>query len=196
MTLLAAAAAAGFGMAGDGAPDSRIAALAAHVERHPELSAADVYKFLHQGVFGPGHMISDRGAAESYLDREVKSLGEAAGDEPLCEPLGGSPHMVRIHLRPFLAAGLDTGALVECFVASANRVAGDPAAMDRALVRAVKWLEAGGKIALAANLEALRFEHQPQGFPALHHGDAYRNAYHPAYRVVSADLAHENGWCD
>jgi hypothetical protein len=181
--------------AGGAAAEDRVAALADHLLRHPEAEATDAYKFLHQGVFGPGHMVSDRAAAARYLEGELASLSSGDAFEPLCEPLGGDPSLVRIHLRPFVSAGHDPDDLVDAFVASANRVTGSPEAMDRVLESAIRWLEADGQSGLATELGRLRTELQPEAFPALHHSAAYRTAYHPAYRVVLEESARQHTWC-
>jgi len=176
-------------------PDDPGAALTVHLERHPEAEAVDIYKFLHQGIFGPGHMIPDRSAAERYLEHEAKNLEPVVHAEDLCERLGGDPGMVRIHLRPFVEAGEDPELLLELFVVSANEIDGDPEKMDQALRAATAWLETQGKTELAGCLEDLRVEQQPNGFPALHHSERFRTAYKPAYRIVVRDLAEVRGWC-
>jgi len=178
--------------AGAGAPGGE---LAAHLERYPVAEAVDVYKFLHQRVFGPGHMIPDRAAAERFLVREIESLEAPLPGEPVCERLGGDPPMLRVHLRPFLAASFDEAALLDAFVRSANRIEGDRKTMDRALGDAARWLRSTGKAALADDLDRLRAEQRPQGFPALHHSERFRAGYKPAYRVILAGYAIEHGWC-
>jgi len=86
-------------------PRAQATALADELRLHPEAAADDAYKFLHQGVFGPGHAVDDRQSAERLLDQEIAGLAPAAVEDPLCQPLGGPTPMARIHLRPFLAAG-------------------------------------------------------------------------------------------
>ena len=46
-------------------------AFGAHLDGHPLAGAEDLYKFLHQAVFGPGHAISNRGAAAGWLGRKT-----------------------------------------------------------------------------------------------------------------------------
>jgi hypothetical protein len=181
---------------GSGGVDGQIPAIADHLERHPLATAVDLYKFIHQGVFGPGHMVSDRSAAAAYLSRELAGLGPAEGTEPLCEELGGEPPFVRVHLRPWLESGHELEQLLEAFVDSASRIEGNPAEMARAIDSAVAWLDQQGRVELAAGLRELASEHQADGFPALRHSDQYREAYHPAYRVVLRELAETHGWCE
>jgi hypothetical protein len=96
-------------------PRAQAIAVADEIRFHPDAAADDVYKFLHQGVFGPGHAIADRQSAARALDEEVAGLPPATVNEPLCQPLGGPAPMARIHLRAFLAAREDTAALLDVF---------------------------------------------------------------------------------
>ena len=36
-----------------------------HLDTHPHARGDDLYKFLHQTVYGPGHAIPNRQAADS-----------------------------------------------------------------------------------------------------------------------------------
>jgi hypothetical protein len=179
---------------GDGARE-QAAALAKELELHPEANGSDVYKFLHQGVFGPGHAVDDRDSAAAYLEQEIAGLGPAPVEEPLCQALGGPIPMVRIHLRPYLAAGHDPSALVDAFVASAATQTGDAPTMDSAVEAAVAFLAKRGLWGIAGKLQDLAPALSSQGYPAAHHSDRYAELYRPAYRVVRLDLARAKGWC-
>ncbi|MDX1503221.1 MAG: hypothetical protein R3325_12745 [Thermoanaerobaculia bacterium] len=194
--LLWAAAVALAGACGAAPPvASTLAALDRHLERHPALEAVDVYKFLHHSVMGPGHAIPDPEAARSWLDREIAGLGPPAPGEVLCEELGGEPEMARIHLRPYLARGGSPEALLEAFLASAE-VEGDPRRLAALLGSAAERLRLRERPDLADGLAALTADMSAQGFPAIRHGDRFRERYRPAYRLVRAPLARERGWCD
>ncbi|MCU0233750.1 MAG: hypothetical protein MUE90_06950, partial [Thermoanaerobaculales bacterium] len=84
-----------------------------HLRSHPLAGAEDLYKLLHQSVFGPGHAIPNREAARTYLERELAGLAASLAEEPACEALGGDPPLVRVNLRPFAAAGGDPEALLD-----------------------------------------------------------------------------------
>ncbi len=173
-----------------------LTALDAHLAAHPAAQPQDVYKLLHQAVTGPGHAVNDPTSARRWLDREIAGLTPNGFDEPLCEPIGGDPAMVRIHLRPFVEAGLDPGELADAFVASAAGPPADPARLDDAVQRAVDHLRDAGDTDNADALLTLRTELSARGFPATHHSSAFRTAYDPAYRVVRRELAEAAGWCD
>lgn len=173
-----------------------LVALDAHLERHPAAGAEDVYKLLHQAVTGPGHAVNDPSSARRWLDREIAGLAATGFDEPLCEPIGGDPEMVRIHLRPFVARGLDRDELADAFVASAAGPPPDSALLDAVVRRAVDHLRDAGDTDRADALLTLRAELSARGFPATHHSSAFRAAYGPAYRVVRRGLAEAAGWCE
>ena len=200
LLLLAALAAAPLAVATEEPPPpdpvgSIMLAFGEHLESHPLAAAEDLYKLLHQAVYGPGHAIPDREAAAAWLERELAGLGPPLDNDPRCEPLGGSPPLVRVNLRPFAAAGGDAEALLDAFVATANEHPPNDATMTTVLDLAARWLPCAGRGALAPELRALAAEMAAEGYPAIHHSDIYREAYHPAYRVIAADLAAAKGWC-
>ena len=144
--------------------------------RHPAMEQQDAVKFVFQAMLGPGHLLSSRAAAEAYIARETEQL--SAGDgEPLCEEL--SPSWCRLSLRgakernitPPVIAGLmfasgagprftrqDVLSLCGRLAVSEGELITDPDALDRITDGA--WLPS--------------------------HSPAYREKYHPAYRVISA----------
>ena len=200
--LLAAAAVvpvAAFASEAEGPPveavGSIMVAFGEHLEAHPLAAAEDLYKFLYQAVFGPGHAVPSREAAVAYLERELEGLGPPPDGEARCEALGGVPGLVRVNLRPFVADGGDAAALADDFVATANDPRGSADLMDQVLGLAVRWLSCAGRGELAPDLEALATKMAEEGYPAIHHSEIYREAYRPAYRVVSAERASAQGWC-
>ena len=171
-------------------------ALDTHLASHSAAEAQDVYKLLHQAVMGPGHAIPDPGAVRSWLEREIASLQPSDHDDPLCEPIGGDPEMVRIHLRPYVEAGRDPVELLDAFVTSANLVKPEPDRLDALLHAAVEHLRNAGSADMAGTLHALRAELLERGFTAVRHSQAFRQTYAPAYRIVTRELADSAGWCD
>ena len=172
-----------------------VRSLAFDLAEHPEAAAEDLYKFLHQAIYGPGHAIPDQDAAASWLDSEFEDLGPPRVGEPPCEVLGGSPILVRVNLRPFAAGGGDATALLDAFVATAGEIHGQPGQMREAIEIVVRWLHSDGEKELAEGLERLGGKLAPEGYPAIHHSEAYVEAYRPAYRVITSARAATHGWC-
>jgi hypothetical protein len=181
---------------------SLCAVLAWHCRRYPLLRAQDIYKLVHQGVFGPGHIIASAAQARRMLEEEVAALevkGQEAkakrqsSDEELLEAIDPDGRLVRVNLGPLAATQCkvqgarskmqDTGWLVRAMVESGWRVNGDPAQMKRRLAAAVRWCRKNLP-RQAAELERMATRAEGLGYPAFHHSPAYFRAYRPAYRVV------------
>jgi hypothetical protein len=171
-------------------------AFGAHLDSHPLATAEDLYKFLHQAVYGPGHAIPNPQAAADWMEEELQNLGPPLEPEPRCEPLGGEPPLVRVNLRPFVAAGRDPDLLVEAFVASANQDLGSTRRMEVVLSLTVSYVECAGRGELSPGLKDLAVELAAKDYPAIHHSEAYREAYRPAYRVIEESMAADYQWCD
>ncbi len=169
------------------------AVLARHSRRYPLLEARDIYKLIHQGAFGPGHIISSVASARRALATECRLQNadcrmQNGGDEDSLEPIDPENKLVRVNLRPLLGQGgsADTEWLIGAMVESARRVKGDPKLMKRRLAAAVRWCRTNlpGE---AAGLERIAGQAEESGYPAYHHSSAYARAYRPAYRVVLSD---------
>jgi len=166
------------------------ALLQGHLAHCPAAAAEDVYKFVHQSVYGPAHAVPDREEAARYLEAEVAGLLPGPAAEPTYELLDGGVRLARVNLRPYLAHGGGVGALLDAFVTTAARVKGDPAVMGVRLGSAVDVLKGAGRGGDAEKLETLAAAMGARGFPAVHHSEAYRRTYRPAYRVVLLELLH------
>jgi|AMZC01.1.fsa_nt_AMZC01005427.1_4 hypothetical protein len=168
-----------------------VALIRAHLERYPGAQIADVYKLLHQGVFGPGHAIVSKKATREWLEHEASQQTPAA-DEMLIESVHPDGLMVRVHLRPYLAHRGSLSALLDAFVRSAEQVRGDPDTMAR-WWNLFQALCAQGELCsqVCEQREAILFGRvrARENWPAVHHSPAYCQAYRPAYRVLTAGEA-------
>lgn len=146
----------------------------------PALEPRDLFKALHQSVFGCGHFVTDEAAGLTRLREELSRLPEdaAAGLTPLDGPY------VRLHLGYLRQSGLSPRTLQRLFALSAESPAGDPAALEEKL-RCLLELAREGR--LPFSYEAARraaASWREAGFPACHHSEAFRAARAPAYRVI------------
>ena len=176
------------------------AVLVWHHRRYPLLQAADIYKLIHQGVFGPGHIIISADFARRALKSELTAVEVQSPKskvqsqtEPEFEPIDPSGRLVRVNLRPMFGNWGQspcgdsplraTEWLVAALVESARRVKGEPAQMTRRLSAAVRWCRKNLP-RQAAELERMAAQAGESGYPAFHHSPAYQLAYRPAYRVI------------
>jgi len=165
-------------------PFSR-AFLIAQARRRPGWEAADLYKLLHQATRGSEHAAPSAASARERLERESAEMGPGPAHS-LVEPIRADGALARVHLRPWLAAGLDRAVLLEAFLATAGAWREVPGELEEALRRAADW---AADLGLAADaVVALAGRMQEQGYPPVHHSAAYRLRYRPAYRVVAPRL--------
>lgn len=153
--------------------------LSAHGARYPRMEPCDAVKLVYQSVLGGGHLIADPGQSMSRLTAECAAVSQTAG--PLYEALGNGA--VRVHLSRLDAWGMDPAALNDWFVRSAEAFHGTREGLEACLEELTRAAEAGvfafSPEALAGYLTAYR----AAGCPPASHSEAYRAAYHPAYRV-------------
>lgn len=158
-------------------------AIAAHCARYPRLQPADLLKFLHHSTFGCGHLIENMSAAEDWLRREMDGCGTDGGIEFLP---GG---FCRVSLGHLKALGVSPRSFARLFALSAEKeVPG--AALAEELLSAALEMARGGLLpfshgALCRDAQVWR----QAGYPAMHHSDAFREAYSPAYRVLHTSHA-------
>lgn len=154
-----------------------------HIKRRPEASPQDIYKLLYQGVFGVGHIISDR--AWDILVEEADRIDLMEhGDDPLFEPVSPDGSMVRVNLRQYIRAGGNLEQLFRVMKESAE-IEGDPAVFLGYWSQFKALVEKGELSFDSEDVSRLQERIEKDGVKPMHHSEAYRVAYYPAYRVVS-----------
>jgi hypothetical protein len=157
--------------------------LADHARRYPRMQIADLYKLLHQAAMGSEHAVSDKEGVRAWLERELATMGPGA-EEPLVDPISPGGEIVRVHLRPFVAAGYDPEGLLDAFLRTAREWQGSVERL-RLYWAAAEQMVTLGQLRFAQEQIVDFGQHlASQGFPAAHHSAAYQQAYRPAYRVV------------
>ena len=141
-------------------------------KRYPLMNEEDVVKFAFQGMLGVEHLISSTEDARNRLAAEMASL-EPDETEPLIETI--STDWVRLNLRPAKARGLSEDDLARYLIRSAEQ---EPLSFTRQNVYdfCVK-LDGSDKMKAAAE-KVLDDGWLPS------HSQPYKEAYHPAYRVL------------
>ncbi len=157
--------------------------LRAHAARYPLIQPTDAVKLIYQNEFGGGHMISDEAACHAYLRREYGAVAHM-DDAPRLEPIGNG--IVRVSLATITPAQLN--ALGDAFIRSAAQVSGSMASFSEKLT-VLRELTAEGTFAFdVPALEAYLRDYFAHGCPPVSHSEAYRKAYHPAYRIVKEEF--------
>lgn len=162
--------------------------LAAYAAKWPGLQIDDLIKLLYQSAFGCGHFAPGEAQVLAYLKEELSGT-QADAQGALVEPIMGE--YARVHIAPYAARGMRLETLARLFMQTANEAPGEDAKT---------WFDAALDLLPGlAEERALPFDakivrdrlaaYRAAGCPSLHHSEAFRAAYHPAYRVVRADYA-------
>ena len=154
--------------------------LRAQQARYPLMTEEDVVKFVFQGMLGVGHLIASEEAALKRLHEEMAGLAPESR-EPLVEWI--SPDWFRMNLRAAKAKGIDEAVISGMVCRSARRA---PLSFSRRDVYDFcVGLEGSDRMRAAAE-RVLDDAWLPS------HSRQYREAYHPAYRVLYRDFAQKD----
>lgn len=165
--------------------------VATHLDRYPASNIADVYKLLHQGVYGPGHSIPNKKLAREWLEHERDQV-QPDRTLPLVESIHPAGAVVRLHLRPYLAYEAKVAPLLDAFVRSAQAVEGDASTLAAWWAIFAAQVAPGGRWAdrfAAREAELFGRMRAEAQWAAVPHSPAFVRAYAPAYRVLTRDEA-------
>ena len=160
--------------------------LRTHARRYRAMAPTDGVKLIYQNEFGGGHLIRDEEACLAYLRREYDSV-EKVANGPKYESIGNG--ILRVHLAAVAPDELEQ--LGRDFIRSA---AAHHGSMDSFLqkLEVLRKLTAEGIFAFGTEeLEAYLRDYIRAGCPAVSHSEGFRKEYHPAYRVVLAEIGEE-----
>ena len=162
----------------------------------------DIYKCLHQGVFGVGHIIDHpEGFAQRLHQEMVQNTAPETVREPVVESLSVNGEMLRVNLRPLRAAFIDdvdraVDGLAQVCLQSAQVTRGANDHFFDAL-DAFMMLNRSGEIVLAGRIfafpsqwvETFLFElrqlmRRIRQVPVFSHSKRYKQLNRPSYRVV------------
>ena len=150
-----------------------------HAQRYPLMEPTDAVKLVYQNEFGGGHLIKDPVACLAYLQREYEAV-EKDPQISLYEEIGNG--IVRVNLAALPEDQLEQ--LGQTFIRSA-------AAHNGTLTRFLEKLDVLCQLAKVGTfhfdidvLDAYLTEYKAAEYPPVSHSVAYREAYHPAYRII------------
>jgi len=171
-------------------PDGFVDLILTHIHRYPLLEAMDVYRLLHQAVFGPSGSVANRKAAREWLDHEVQ-LAIPDANRLLVESVHPTNEIVRVYMSPYQALGGSIPALLDAFIRSVHAAPSDLIAQGARLAEA--WRAFTGMVApgsvLAGRFEARTLSligrvRAAESWSAAPHSPIYLHHYQPYYRVL------------
>ncbi len=154
--------------------------LIAHLHAHPSMTPQDVAKLCYQAANGAEHLLADLDRARAYLAYEFENTPPNAA-VPLAEPI--SDEVARVHIAAWRAAGKGIDELFDRFAATAQTGV-DGGSLVSYLNEAEALILGGSTPIRPDDWHAFRARYEAAGMPPVHHSEAFREAEHPAYRIV------------
>lgn len=162
------------------------AAVSEHLAKYPLSHLQDIYKSFYQDFFGAEHMITDTAAVREYMMYELSEAAQDPVQTVWYEPTGSNGRYVRVYLRNVTEGKITAEMLLDAFIRSARPQA----------ITTTTWPEEWRKIAAAAieigvpaeEGEAQALEKASSLQRAVRHSAAYREAYHPHYRIIAREI--------
>lgn len=157
--------------------------LTEHAARYPAMEPTDAVKLIYQNEFGGGHLIRDEERCLEYLRREFEKTARDPASAPI-EQIGNG--ILRVNLAALPREELER--LGQVFLRSA---AAHPGQLERFLEKLEILRQMTKRGIFCFSEEELRGylrSYARAGYPAVSHSEAYRTAYHPAYRIVVKDI--------
>jgi uridine kinase len=151
-----------------------------HYKQYPKMEIQDMLKYIFQSSFGCEHMVSSEGFAIDYIKKEYAST--VKGDNPLTDALDGE--YSRVSLSYLDKEGLSAETLGRLFYLSAKKETQGKENLEKKLLTLKELVNDGALPFSTYETEKIINEWADSGYPAIHHSDAFRNEYHPAYRVI------------
>jgi hypothetical protein len=169
-------------------PSEMMNLIIGHLHRYPLMEVKDVYILLFQGAMGPKRLNYDDPRFEEQLKEEFSQISP---DEtiPLWENLRPDGEIVRLNLAPYNARGGDAGTLSTICLWTNSSFKGSLEDLKESW-DTFKRLCRDGRLRKfdlerLAKLDEWLIRHN---YPPVQHSDAYREAYHPAYRLIRREF--------
>ena len=151
-----------------------------HYNTYPRLEVSDIFKFIFQSAFGCEHLVSSKERALNYIKEELKRVN--ADEAPRVDALDGDYSRVYLSC---LNDKVTPEIMAEYFCLSA-KIESDGKVKLLEKIAVARELIEDGTIALSlSDFDELHDKWREAGYPAIHHSESFREAYHPAYRVIA-----------
>ena len=158
------------------------ALLLSHIRRYPQMQATDCAKLIYQSAFAGGHLIS----SPEYALNRLKSEWNCPAPNryvPLLEPIGGG--LSRLYIAPARRMGLRPETVCALFVQTSVCFKKNAALFEQKMAEVVALADEGLLPFSGNALRDLAEECRKTDYAPFSHSAAYREAYQPAYRLVS-----------
>lgn len=157
-----------------------------HLKKRPESQVQDIYKLLYQGVFGVGHLLTER--AWEILEEEANRINlNDHADDPLLENISPDHTFIRVNLRQYLNQGYPLRSLYQVMKRSAI-YKGEEKVFQTYWNTFTELVKDGVLDLSIEKIRQLEKMMEKEGVKPQHHSETYRKKYYPAYRVVLREI--------
>ena len=163
-------------------------ALTKQLETYPASTVQDVYKTFYQDRFGSEHMIRDTAAVRRYLSYELEVAASDSIPNPYYEPTGAEGRFVRVFLRGVNEGLITEEELLDAFLKSAKPTAQPEQTWAEQWAQILSSLDKTELEQLDPDSVLPELQTAAETERAVHHSNAYRQAYHPHYRIVEKTI--------
>ena len=153
-------------------------------KNYPQATLQDIYKTCFQDFFGPNHLQMDTAVAHQYLKAEIAATeAQDLSAMPKYEPTGFRHRFTRVNLSLVHSGEMSEEELFARFVEAAgtNNAFSDKWEEEWQTIEKIA-LEVQPAWADSALQNELRYAASFQS--AVRHSEAFRQAYHPHYRII------------
>ena len=167
-------------------------------------SLVDIYKCLHQGEFGVGHLIDVPDRFRNRLLQEVLST-QSGSDEPVLENVSINGTVMRLNLKPFKAIfskDIENGSNILADVCiNSSKIAKGKAEHFLSLLNGFRDLNQTNELRVGKAIytfptemvdhfltEVKKLAHRIGEIPVFSHSSIYRQLNEPSYRVVDVSV--------
>ena len=159
-----------------------------HYDKYPKMEVTDYVKLIYQSEFGCGHLIENEMTEFliKYLENEINSFDdESEITEIKFDDIGNGLTRINLNKNAY-KIGLDN--IIKAMKKTADGHNGDES-IFRLRLLTLERLCLQKKIPLDITIlrEYLK-EYEANGYPVVSHGEVYKNAYNPCYRVVDINF--------
>ena len=155
-----------------------------HFEQYPAAEITDLFKYLFQSAFGCEHFVSSPERAIEYIRREFSATETFYGNA--LTDLDGDYCRVSLSC---LQDGVSPETLGKLFCRSAKKEPEGKARLDAMLHTARDLIAEGALPFTPTDFDQALAWWESNGFCPVHHSETFREAYRPAYRVLSKEYA-------
>jgi uridine kinase len=160
-----------------------------HYKKYPAAEIQDMVKLIYQNEFACRHIITDEAhnlkrLGEEYALLKKHQLLSDPDNDLLFEYIGNG--LSRLHLRFLPLDSVNLKTINRFVIVTASVCNGSVKSFEEKLKLLYQCCEEQELAFAPGKLQAFIKAYRKKGFPPISHSKAYRDAYFPSYRIVSA----------